>query len=44
VRVENAADILRLAGDAQVVGIDEAQFFDMGIVDVAEELANRGNA
>jgi thymidine kinase len=42
VRVENAADILRLAGDAQVVGIDEAQFFDMGIVDVAEELANRG--
>jgi thymidine kinase len=42
VSVENAADILRLAGDAQVVGIDEGQFFDMGIVDVAEELANRG--
>jgi thymidine kinase len=42
VRVESAADILRLAGDAQVVGIDEGQFFDMGIVDVAEELANRG--
>jgi thymidine kinase len=42
VRVESAADILRLAGDAQVVGIDEGQFFDMGIVDVAEELADRG--
>ncbi len=42
VRVENSADILRLAGDARVVGIDEGQFFDMGLVDVAEELANRG--
>ena len=42
VSVENAVDILRLANDAQVVGIDEGQFFDMGLVDVAEELANRG--
>ena len=42
VSVENSADILRLAGSAQVIGIDEGQFFDMGIVDVAEELANRG--
>jgi thymidine kinase len=40
--VASSADILRLASDAQVVGIDEAQFFDMGIVDVAETLANRG--
>jgi thymidine kinase len=42
VSVDGSADILRLAGDAQVVGIDEGQFFDMGIVEVAEELANRG--
>ena len=40
--VETSSDVLRLAGDAHVVGIDEAQFFDMGIVDVAENLANQG--
>ncbi len=40
--VERSAEILELAKDAQVVGIDEAQFFDMGIVDVAERLANDG--
>lgn len=40
--VTGSADILSMAGDARVVGIDEGQFFDMGIVDVAEELANRG--
>lgn len=28
--------------DTQVVGLDEAQFFDMGIVDVAQNLADRG--
>ncbi len=40
--VENSGQILKLAADAQVVGIDEGQFFDMGIVDVAEEMANQG--
>ncbi len=40
--VDSSADVLRLAGDAQVVGIDEGQFFDMGIVDVAETLADQG--
>jgi len=40
--VENPGEILKAAGDAQVVGIDEAQFFDMSIVDVAEQLANEG--
>ncbi len=40
--VERSAEILELAKDAQVVGIDEAQFFDIGIVDVAERLANDG--
>jgi thymidine kinase len=29
-------------GDTRVVGIDEAQFFDEGIVEVAERLADRG--
>ena len=40
--VQKSSDILPLVGDAQIVGIDEAQFFDMGIVDVAEQLADEG--
>jgi thymidine kinase len=40
--VDNATSILLLAGDAQVVGIDEAQFFDESIVDVCNSLADRG--
>lgn len=28
--------------DTRVVGVDEAQFFDVGLVDVAERLAQRG--
>jgi len=40
--VGTSAEILRLAGDAQVVGIDEAQFFDEAIVDVALRLADEG--
>ncbi|MBS1629794.1 MAG: thymidine kinase [Bacteroidetes bacterium] len=38
--VDSAASILLLAGDAQVVGIDEAQFFDEGICEVVERLAS----
>ncbi len=40
--VESSQTILLLANDIDVVGIDEAQFFDMGIVDVCSELAKRG--
>jgi thymidine kinase len=41
--VTAAQQILLLAPpDVQVVGIDEAQFFDDGIVAVVTELANRG--
>ena len=32
----------RLRPDVQVVGIDEAQFFDLGLVDLVDELADRG--
>lgn len=35
-------DILLLSGDCDVVGIDEAQFFDASIVDVCNTLANSG--
>lgn len=40
--VERSNDILSLVNDAQVVGIDEGQFFDMEILDVVELLANQG--
>ena len=40
--VEDSKEILEQAGDATVVGIDEAQFFDPGLPDVCEQLANRG--
>jgi thymidine kinase len=41
--VERAADIrARLEADTTVVGVDEAQFFDAEIVDVAQDLAERG--
>lgn len=40
--VHVASDILLLAGSCDVVGIDEAQFFDDAIVDVCNTLANSG--
>lgn len=40
--VESSYNILLLASDCEVVGIDEAQFFDEGIVEVANQLANQG--
>ncbi len=40
--VKKASDILLLAGHAQVVGIDEAQFFDDKLPEVCNELANKG--
>ncbi len=40
--VDSSQNILLLANDVDVVGIDEAQFFDMGIVEVCNELAQRG--
>lgn len=42
IAVTNSQQILLLSQDVKVVGIDEAQFFDVGIVDVARLLANRG--
>jgi len=40
--VKNSADIIELSVKAQVVGIDEAQFFKNDIVGVCNKLANRG--
>lgn len=40
--VNFANDIVLLAGNCDVVGIDEAQFFDDAIVEVCNSLANSG--
>jgi thymidine kinase len=40
--VENASSILLLASEVDVVGVDEAQFLDMEIVEVCNQLANKG--
>lgn len=40
--VDHSSEILELAKGVAVVGIDEAQFFDDGIVEVCNELANSG--
>ncbi len=40
--VETAASILLLSNDVDVVGVDEAQFFDDGLVEVCNQLANEG--
>ncbi len=40
--VDSAANIILLASDVEVVGIDEAQFFDDGLVDVCNQLAYSG--
>jgi thymidine kinase len=40
--VDSSASILLMAQESDVVGIDEAQFFDDHIVEVCNELASRG--
>ncbi len=40
--VDTSGTILLLSSDIDVVGIDEAQFLDDGLVDVCNQLANRG--
>jgi len=40
--VDNSQKILLMANDCDVVGIDEAQFFDAGISAVCEQLALKG--
>ncbi len=40
--VDASASILLFTSEIDVVGIDEAQFFDEGLVEVCNELANNG--
>ena len=40
--VKSATDMLHLAEHSEVIGIDEAQFFDNTLIDVCNSLANKG--
>ncbi|HKL08924.1 MAG TPA: thymidine kinase [Bacteroidales bacterium] len=40
--VESSGNILLLSGNVDVIGIDEAQFFDENLADVCNQLANNG--
>ena len=40
--ISSPAKMLEISEDVQVVGIDEAQFFDESIIEVVQTLANRG--
>lgn len=40
--IDSPSSMLLLSSDVEVVGIDEAQFFDDTVVDVVQTLANRG--
>jgi thymidine kinase len=40
--VDSSAEILLYSGNCDVVGIDEAQFFDKGIVETCNKLASQG--
>lgn len=40
--VEHSSNILLLSSEVDVVGIDEAQFFDNGLTEVCQQLADQG--
>ena len=40
--VDSSQNILLMTGDVDVIGIDEAQFFDEGLAEVCNTLANQG--
>ena len=42
IQIKNINEVRELIGDAQVIGIDEAQFFSEDIIYICEELANEG--
>jgi thymidine kinase len=40
--IEHSSQLLILASDVEVIGIDEAQFFDDGLPEICNQLANQG--
>ncbi len=42
IQIKDIKDVLKLTEDSQVIGIDEVQFFSDEIVDICNELADKG--
>jgi len=42
VQIKDINELIKLSDDAQVIGIDEAQFFSEEIVEICNRLANKG--
>ena len=42
IQIKNINDAMELSDDAQVIGIDEAQFFSEDIINICTELADKG--
>ena len=42
IQIKDINDAIELSGDAQVIGIDEAQFFSEDIINICTELADKG--
>jgi len=42
IQIKDINDVMELSDDAQVIGIDEAQFFSEDIINVCTELADKG--
>lgn len=40
--VDHSSNIMLLSSEVEVVGIDEAQFFDLGLINVCQDLADQG--
>lgn len=40
--IDSSSSILLLASNIDVIGIDEAQFFDEGLIDICNQLASQG--
>lgn len=42
IQIKDINNVMELSGDAQVIGIDEAQFFSEDIINICNTLANNG--
>jgi thymidine kinase len=40
--IQDSSELLAVAAEAEVIGIDEVQFLDAGVVEICERLANAG--
>lgn len=41
-KIDHSSEIIALSNEYEVIGVDEVQFFDEGIIEVSQELASQG--